>query len=85
MLMLLDIFKTCSTIQRINWYNLMTDKVAEQTDKKAKKVSGKWKWSFHKRQYLNPSNINYAPVSVQARKKMLNLLTQFIQFTDQQI
>ena len=34
---------------------------------------------------LKPSNINIVSVSVHARKKLLNLLTQLIQFTDQQI
>ena len=44
MLMLLDISEICSTIQRLNSYNLLTDKVAEKVlwtiyrpDKKSKK------------------------------------------------
>ena len=34
---------------------------------------------------LKPLNINLAPVSVEVRKKLLNLLTPFIQLTDQQM
>ena len=48
-------------IQRLNSYNLMTDKVTEKVpytfyrpDKKNKKVLGSQEWTFHKRQYLSP-------------------------------
>ena len=40
--------------------------------------------NFPERTILKPSNINLASVSVYVRKKLLNLLTQLIQFTDQQ-
>ena len=50
MLTFLDIFEICYMIQRLNSYNLLTDKVAEKvlkqfTDrmKKAKKVLEGWK------------------------------------------
>ena len=41
--------------------------------------------NISKRIILKHSNINLASVSVHVRKKLLNLLTQLIQFTDQQI
>ena len=66
MLTLCDISEVCSMIQRLNSYNLLTDKVTERAISK-------------------PSNINLASVSVYVRKKLFNLLTQLIQFTDQQI
>ena len=53
--------------------------------KKAKKVPGSWKSTFHKGQYLKPAIINIASVLKHVRKKMWNLLTPLIQFTDQQI
>ena len=53
--------------------------------KKAKIGPKSWKLTFHKGQYLKPSNINLASVSEHVRKKLWNLLTQLIQFTDQQI
>ena len=50
MLTLLDISEVCSMIQRLNSYNLLTDKVTEKVpytiyrpDKKTKKVSGSQK------------------------------------------
>ena len=58
MLMLLDISEICSMIQRLNSYNLLTDKVAEKVpwtvyrpDKNVKRVSESWKWTFDKGQY----------------------------------
>ena len=53
--------------------------------KKAKKVPGSWKSTFHKGQYLKPAIINIASVFKHVRKKMWNLLTPLMQFTDQQI
>ena len=53
--------------------------------KKAKKVPKSWKLTFHKGQYLKPSNIDLASDSQHVRKKLWNLLTQLIQFTEQQI
>ena len=92
MFLILAIFEICSMIQRLSSYNLMTEKVAEKVfwtiyrpNKIAKNVLESWKWAFHKGQYLKPSNINLASVSVHVRKKWLNLLTQLIQFTGQQI
>ena len=41
--------------------------------------------NISKRAILKHSNINLESVSVHVRKKLLNLLTQLIQFTDQQI
>ena len=47
-------------IQRLNSYNLLTDKVAEKVpwtiyrpDKKAKKLSQNQKWTFPKGKYIN--------------------------------
>ena len=45
------------------------------------KVQESWKLTFHKGQYLNPSNINQAE---NVREKLRNLLTQLIQSTDDQ-
>ena len=53
MLTLLDISMMCPMIQRLNSYNLLTEKVAEKvpwtisrSDKqKTKKVSENWKWT----------------------------------------
>ena len=53
--------------------------------KKAKKLPKSWKLTFHKGQYLKPSNINLVSVSEDLRKILWNLLIQLIQFTDQQI
>ena len=53
--------------------------------KKANKVPEIYKSFFHKRQYLKHSNINLASVSEHFRKKLWNLLTQLIQFSDLQI
>ena len=92
MLKLLDISETYYVIQRLNSYNLRLAKWLKKslekfTDqmKKAKKVPVSWKSTFHKGQYLKPSNINLASVSEHVRKILWNLLTQLIQFTDQQI
>ena len=52
---------------------------------KAKKVPESWFLTFHKGQYLKPSNINLASVSDHVKKKFWNLLTQLIHFTDQEI
>ena len=41
--------------------------------------------NFPKRTIIKPLNISLASVSVHVRKKLFNLLTQLIQFTDQQI
>ena len=43
--------------------------------KKAKKVPESWELTFHKVQYLKPSNINLTSVSKHVRKKLWNLLT----------
>ena len=51
----------------------------------AKKISESWKLTFHKGQHLKPSTINLASFSEHIRKKLWNLLTQLIQFTDQKI
>ena len=71
--------------------NLLTDKVTEKfpetiyiPDKEHKSI-GESEMNFPLRAILKPSNINLASVSVHIRKKLLNLLTQLIQFTDQQI
>ena len=40
--------------------------------RKAKKVPASWKLTFHKGQYLKPSNTNIASVSQNARKKLWN-------------
>ena len=65
-------------IQRLNSYNLLTGKVAEKVswticrpDKKSEKNIGVWKWTFHKAQYLKPSNINLASVIVHVDKKIV--------------
>ena len=50
--------------------------------KKAKKVLESCKWTFHKGQYLIPLNINLASVSEHVRKKLWNLLSHLIPFTD---
>ena len=52
---------------------------------KAKNILESWKLTFYKGQYLKFSNINLASVSEHVRKKFWNLLTQLMQFTDQQI
>ena len=92
MLKLLDISEICYMIQRLNSYNLRMTKWLKKslekfTDqmKKAKTVPESWKLTFHKGQYLKPSNINLASVSEHVRKKLWNLLAQLIQFTEQQI
>ena len=41
--------------------------------------------NFPERKILKPLNINSALVSVFVRKKLLNLLTPLIEFTDKQI
>ena len=72
----------------IYWLTKWLKKSLEQfTDqiKKAKKVPESWKWTFHKMQYLMLSNINIASVSEHLRKKLWNLQTRLIQFTDQKI
>ena len=53
--------------------------------KKAKKISESWKLTFHKGQHLKLLTINLASFSEHIRKKLWNLLTQLIQFTDQKI
>ena len=53
--------------------------------KKTEKVPEIWKLTLNKRQYLKPSNINLASVSEHVRKNLWNLLTQVMQFTDQQV
>ena len=92
MIKLLDISKICYMIERLNWYNLTTDKVSEKVpwtiywpDRKSWKVPENSKLTFYKGQYLKPSNINLASASEHDRKKLWNLLTQLIQFTDQKI
>ena len=50
--------------------------------KKAKKMLESCKWTFHKGQYLIPSNINLALGSEHVRKKLWNLLSHLIPFTD---
>ena len=66
------------------WLKKSLEQPTEQM-KKAKKVPESWKLTFHKGEYLKPSNTNFASVSKNHRKKLWNLLTQLIQFTDQQI
>ena len=71
------------TDQQSGWESLkqFTDQM-----KKAKKVWESWKWTFYKGQYLKPSSVNLASVSKHVKKKKLwNLLTQLIQFTDLQL
>ena len=90
MLKLLDISETCNIIQRLNSYNLLNNKVAEKSleqfadqMKRAKKVSASWKRTFHKEQYLKPSNINLALISQHVRKKLWKLTCQkFSRFRD---
>ena len=76
----------------LNSFNLLTDKVVERVpwtiyrpDEKTKKAPEIWKWTLHERQYLKSSNINLASISEHVRKKLWDVLTQFIQFTVQQI
>ena len=57
----------------------MTEK-RQFTDQIKKKVIGE-----SERTILKPSNIILASVPCMSEKKLLNLLTQFIQFTGQQI
>ena len=82
MLTLCDIFKMCSMIQRLNSYNLLTDKVAEKVpqriyrpDKKSKKSIRESEMHFPSRTILKLSSINLASVSVHVRRKQFNLLT----------
>ena len=91
-LTLLDISEVSSTIQRLNSYNLLTNKIAEKVlwtiyrpDKKSEKSIGESEMNFPERKILKPLNINSALVSVFVRKKLLNLLTPLIEFTDKQI
>ena len=87
---LLCISETCNIIQRLNSYNLLNNKVAEKsleqfTDrmKKAEKLLASWKQTFHKEQYLKPSNINLALISEHVRKKLWKLTCQkFSRFRD---
>ena len=58
MLMLRDISEVCPMTQRLNSYNLLTDKVTEKVpytiyrpDKQTENVSGSQKWIFQKGQY----------------------------------
>ena len=74
---LLDICKICYMIQGLSSYNLLTDKVTGKVpwtiywpDKKSWKVPECWKLTFHKGQYLKPSNINFASVFDHVRKKL---------------
>ena len=53
------------------------DQLTGQMEKR-KKVSYSSKGTFYKRQYLKPSNINLASVSVHFRKKLSIILTQLI-------
>ena len=92
MLKLLDISEICYMIQRLSAYNLRLTKWLKKslekfTDqvKKAKKIPESWKLTFSKGQYLKPSNMNLPSVSEHVRKKLWNLLTQLIHFTEQQI
>ena len=62
--------------EKVSWIVYRPDK---------KKAIGESEMNFPERTILKPSNINLASVSLHVRKKMLNLLTQLIQFTDQQI
>ena len=53
--------------------------------KNAKKTPSSLKLTFNKGQYLKLANINLVLVSKHVRKKLWNLLTQIIQFTDKQM
>ena len=75
MLMLLDIYGICCTIERLNSYNLLTKKVAGKViwtiyrpGKNTKNVLKNWKWTFYKWQYLKPSH-TYWPTHIAAKKK----------------
>ena len=77
---------------KTNSYILLTDKKAQKSleqfadeMKEAKKVSESWKLTFYKGQDIKPLNINLASNSEYFRKKFCNLMTQFIQFTEQKI
>ena len=78
MLKLLDISEICYIIQSFNSYNLLTGKVTEKNPLSNLQTK-------RRKLYLEPSNINLASVFEHVRKRLLNLLTQRIQFTDQQI
>ena len=56
-----------------------------RVDKKTQKSIEEPEMNFPKATILKPSNINLALVSLHVRKKLPNLLTQLIQFTDQEI
>ena len=72
--MLLGIFEICAMIQRLNSYILLTDRVTKKASwtiyrlyKKSWESMGEIE-TFHKGQYLKPSNIDLAAVSVYVRK-----------------
>ena len=66
------------------WMKKSLKQITDQI-KKAKKVSENWKETFYRGEYLKSSSINLASVSKHVWKKLWNLLTQLIQFTDLQV
>ena len=82
MLTLHDISEVCSMLQRVNSYNLLNDKVTEKIPCTIYRPDKKQKMYWGVRNELS-SNINLTSVSVHVREKLLNLLTELIQFTDQ--
>ena len=92
MVTLLDNSEICSIIQRLNPYNLLTDRLAKKVpwaiyrpDIKSAKSIGEREMNFAKTAILNSSNINLASFSVRVKKNICiyisNLLTHLIQFT----
>ena len=81
MFKLLHISEICYIIQRLNSYNLLTNKVAEKVP-----------WTIYRpdekklKKYQRVRNGHLASVSKHVRKKFKrNLLTQLIEFFDQDI
>ena len=92
MLMLRDISEVCSMIQRPNSYNLLTNNVTEKVseaiyrpDKKKQKkyrgVTNELSIEDNIKALKYKSSLRFRT----CQKKLLNLLTQLMQFTDQEI
>ena len=77
MVTLLDNSEICSIIQRLNPYNLLTDRLAKKVlwaiyrpDIKSAKSIGEREMNFAKTAILNSSNINLASFSVRVKKNI---------------